>query len=124
MAIEVVTPESSTSTDKGNLLERFATTFLRSQNFDVETQLRVTGSELDLLCRHRVDGRTVYVECKAQRGNLGADVLKSLVGTLEFRGYEEGWLVTTGPLGKDAKGLKDEWEARPQSQRKKLQRLA
>jgi len=120
VAIEVVTPDTSTTTEKGNLLESFAARFLRAQNFEVESQLRVTASELDLLCRHRVDGRTVYVECKAHRGNLGAEVLKSLLGTVEFHGYEEGWLVTTGPLGKDARGFKDEWEQRPPSNRKKL----
>jgi hypothetical protein len=70
----------------------------------VETEVRVTGSELDLICKHQVSMRKVYVECKAQRDTLGAGVLKQLLGTINFQNYDEGWLITTGPLGKDAKG--------------------
>jgi len=31
-----------------------------------------------------------------------------------------GWLITTGPLGKDAEGLRIEWENKPSDEKKKL----
>lgn len=120
MMIEVAVPDGAPAKDKGDLLEGFAREFLLTQSFDVEQQVRVTATELDLLCRHKVNGRTVYVECKAHRETLGADVLKSLLGTITFKGYEEGWLISAGPLGKDAKGFKTEWESRPTVERQKL----
>lgn len=120
MVIEVATPDGSTTTEKGDLLESFAERFVRTQGFEVETKVRVTAAELDLLCKHKVNGRTVYVECKAHRDNIGADVFRNLLGTVTFNHYDEGWLVSTGPLGKDAKGFKDEWERRDVTERRVL----
>src|SRR5690606_24054245 len=36
---------------------------------------------------------------------LSATVLKTLLGELVYHKYDEAWLITTGPLGKDAKGF-------------------
>lgn len=120
MHIEVATSRSQSSKDKGDLLENLAAELLRTQSYNVETEVRRTASELDLLCRHSVSNRQIYVECKAHRENLSANVLKNLLGTVTFSNYEEGWLISTGPLGKDAKGFQVEWEEKPQSQRQKL----
>lgn len=120
MHIEVATSRSQSSKDKGDLLENLAAELLRTQSYDVETEVRRTASELDLLCRHSVSNRQIYVECKAHRENLSANVLKNLLGTVTFADYEEGWLISTGPLGKDAKGFQVEWEEKPQPQRQKL----
>ncbi len=120
MDIQVLTPLEATTKEKGDLLENLASEFLRTQNYHVTQQVRVTASELDLLCRHNVNNREVYVECKAHKDNLSANVLINLLGTITFREYSEGWLVTTGPLGKDAKGFLDEWEKKPSIEREKL----
>jgi hypothetical protein len=120
MVIEVATPDGSSTTEKGDLLESFAEKFVRAQGFEVETKVRVTAAELDLLCKHKVNGRIVYVECKAHRENISSDVFTKLLGTVTFKHYDEGWLVSTGPLGKDAKGFKDDWEGRDSAERKGL----
>lgn len=120
MKIEVAADPSAANKAKGDLLENFTEEFLHTQNYEVVTQLRVTAAELDLLCRHRVNARTVYVECKAHRETLSAEAPKTILGTLEFKGYDEAWLVSAGPLGKDAKGFLHEWEEKPQAQRQKL----
>ena len=73
----------------------------------------MTASELDLMCQHKVNRRQIYVECKAHRSPLAADVLTKLLGTVTHKKYQEGWLISTGPLGKDAKGFQLEWEAKP-----------
>ena len=120
MKIEVTTKPDATPKEKGDLLETLARDLLRSQSFSVTNQVRVTGCELDLLCEHTVSGKTIYVECKAHRDGLSANVLTNLLGTVTLKDYEEGWLISTGPLGKDAKGILVEWEKKAPAQRSKL----
>ena len=118
--IEVATSPGSANKEKGDLLERLAEDLLRIQNYKVTTQLRLTGTELDLLCEHQVSRKTVYVECKAHREPISSNVLTNLLGTLGFKGYQEGWLISTGPLGKDAKGFQHEWEKKRDIESQKL----
>lgn len=121
MLIEVVKPFDAPNTEQGNLLEKLSEEFLKTQGYEVSRQVRVTASELDLLCKHKVSGKEVYVECKAHnRDSLSANVLTNLLGTVELHDYSEGWLVSTGPLGKDAKGFVDQWEKKDRNRREKL----
>jgi Holliday junction resolvase-like predicted endonuclease len=120
MMIEVVAPHGAPGKDKGDLFESFASEFLKTQGFVVVSQVRSTAVELDLLCRHQVNGRQVYVECKAHREPLSATVLRSLLGTVTFKKIQEGWLVSAGPLGKDSKGFVEDWESRPTEERQKM----
>src|SRR6266436_6505922 len=82
MQIEVASTPNTPPKEKGDLLEKFAKDFLRTQNYEVETQVRVTAAELDLLCKHRVNGRTLFDECEAHRDPLSSNELKNLLGTL------------------------------------------
>lgn len=120
MPIEVATPEGTPEKEKGDLLEKLAEEFLITQNFKVATQVRITASELDLLCEHKANKKQVYVECKAHRATLSAKELTNVLGTLTLRDYQEAWLISTGPLGKDAKGFQHDWESKPADQRQKL----
>lgn len=120
MRIEVVANPSAPTKEKGDLLEKLAATLLKAQSYKVKEQLRVTGCELDLLCEHSVSGKKIYVECKAHRASLPADTLTKLLGTVDLKGYCEGWLISTGPLGKDAKGTQEEWEQKPRDTRSRL----
>lgn len=120
MLIEVIRPLDASNTEQGNLLERLSEEFLKTQGYEVSRQVRITASELDLLCKHKVSQKEVYVECKAQKDSLSANVLTNLLGTVELHDYSEGWLVSTGPLGKDAKGFIDEWGKKDRSRREKL----
>ena len=118
--IEVAAPQGAPSKEKGDLLERLAADLLKIQNYEVTNQVRLTGTELDLLCEHQVNRKTVYVECKAHREPISANVLTNLLGTLDFKDYQEGWLISTGPLGKEAKGFQHEWEKKRDGESEKL----
>ena len=119
--IEVAAPSGSPNKkEKGDLLESLAEDLLRIQHYKATKQLRLVGSEIDLLCQHQVNRRTVYVECKAHRNPISADVLIKLLGTIQSQKYQEGWLISTGPLGKDAKGFQHDWENRPDEESQKL----
>ena len=73
MFIEVIKLQDTPNADKGNLLEELAEEFLKTQGYEVSRQVRVIASELDLLCKHKVSGKEVYVECKAHKDSLPAE---------------------------------------------------
>ena len=120
MNIEVATSIDATTKEKGDLLEQLAVDFLKTQGYEIDTEVRIAASELDLLCKHKVNKRIVYVECKAYRETLSANILTQLLGTIDLNNYQEGWLISTGPLGKDAKGFQNVWENKPKNKSQKL----
>lgn len=120
MDIEVAVPQEYTTKQKGDLLEELVADFMKVQGYIVEREVRITASELDLLCKHKVTKKIVYVECKAYRETLSANILNQLLGTVVNNNYQEGWLISTGPLGKDAKGFKSNWEEKPTTESQKL----
>lgn len=120
MKIEVATAPGATTKDKGDLLEHLSKKLLIAQSYEVIEEIRFTAVELDLLCKHVVSGKVIYVECKAHRNNIDANVLKNLAGTLLFKEYDEGWLISTAELGKEAKGFVNEWHDRKTKQDTRL----
>ena len=112
MRIEVAVEPGATTKQKGDLLEDLAKKLLSAQCYDVTTEVRQTAVELDLLCTHQVSGKKIYVECKAHRNNIDANVLKNLAGTLLFKDYDEGWIISTAEFGKEAKGFVKEWQCK------------
>ncbi|MCM1064664.1 MAG: hypothetical protein NC420_09390 [Eubacterium sp.] len=43
-----------------------------------------------------------------------------MMGNVYLKNVDQGWLVSTGALSKDALGIKVEWESRIDSERKKF----
>ncbi len=118
--IEICVKEESSTTEKGHLLEELVANILEIQQFEVVKTIRVTGMEIDILARHKVNHAQILVECKAWESNLPADVISKLLGNVELRNVSAGWLISTGPLSKDAEGIRTEWEKRTDSVRSKL----
>lgn len=119
--IEVAAAPETPTTERGRVLERFARRLLETQHYRVEEEVRLTGTEVDLLAVERATGERVFVECKAHRSTIAAEVLHKILGNVAFRGFSAGWLISTHALGKDAKGMRDEWEQRPPEERRRLQ---
>ncbi|WP_334084649.1 restriction endonuclease [Helicobacter typhlonius] len=97
--------------NRGDLLEKIAKEFLERLDYSVETEVRKTGMELDLLCKANANpSKQIYVECKAYQENnkIQADVIEKIVGIKTIKKYNEVWLIALSELGKDAKGLKEE----------------
>lgn len=118
--IEVCTKESDSTTVKGRLLEKLASKILEVQQYKVVETVRVTGMEIDVLARHKISNSVIFVECKAWDNPLPADVITKLLGNVVFKGANEGWLITTGGLSKDAKGIQEEWESITDDKRRML----
>jgi len=90
-------------------------------NYKCGPAIRITGMEIDITATHKVSNEKVYSECKAHRDPIPADTLTKLLGNITIKEVDQGWLVTTSRLSKDAEGLKDEWETKPADQRRRLQ---
>lgn len=120
MKIEVAVAPGSTTKQKGDLLENVTCKLLAAQQYSITQELRLTAVELDLLCTHKVSGKQIYVECKAQRANIDAGILKHLAGTLFLKDYEEAWIISTAEFGKEAKGFAHEWKQKPKDKANQL----
>ncbi len=114
MLIEVIANNDSPKKNQGDVLENFAAEWLKIYGYSIAKNVRKTASELDLLCNDTVSGKQIYVECKAYNDKtLSANDLIKMFGTIGFHNYKEGWFISTGVFGKDAKGFMDDWEKRP-----------
>jgi hypothetical protein len=120
MKIEVLCQKGDATKIKGDLLESLSKDLLKAQGYSVIEEIRFTGVELDLLCKHKVNQKEIYVECKAQKEKIGAPVLRQLLGTVAGYDYSEGWLVSTSEFGKEAKGFVEMWKKKPIEQSSQL----
>ena len=105
MSIYVAVKEGDTSKNRGDLLENISKKLLEAHDYEVETEVRKTGMELDLLCQNKTNpAKKMYVECKAYNDDsrIQADVVTNLSGRLYIKKYREAWLIATSELGKEA----------------------
>ena len=87
--IEVAAAQDASSTAKGRLLEKFAGRLLETQNFAIAEEVRLTGTEVDLLAVENSTGERVFVECKAHRSTISADVITKLYGNVMLKNFSE-----------------------------------
>lgn len=118
--IEIAVSDGVSTTEQGGLLESLLRDVLAAMQYDAGPAIRVTGTEIDVPATHQVTGSEIYVECKGYRDRVPAEALTKLLGTVTWRKADQGWLVTTAPLTKDAEGLKYEWEQKSPEDRRKL----
>lgn len=113
MKIEVASIVGEASKVKGDLFEKLSKDLLEALGYEVIEEISFVGVELDLLCRHRVNNKEVYVECKAHKDKIRTPVLRQLLGTVTGYDYAEGWLISTSEFGKLAKGFVEMWKEKP-----------
>ena len=120
MKIEVACKKENSNKKKGDLLEQLSKKLLEALGYNVIEEIRIVGAELDLLCKHKVNKKVIYVECKAQRDPISAPVLRQLLGTVTSEDYSEGWLISTSEFTKDAKGFMESWKSKPKEESSRL----
>lgn len=120
MKIEVACTREDGNKQKGDLLEKLAKSLLEAQSYKVIEEIRIVGAELDLLCKHNVSGKEIYVECKAQKDPISAPVIRQLWGTVDCEEYAEGWLISTSDFTKDGKGFIESWKKKPKDKSSRL----
>jgi len=119
-SIEVAVTEGTTNTERGNLLEDLMRDLFDATGHTSGPPIRVTGMEIDVTATQNATNEKIYAECKAHREPIPADALTKLLGSVDFRKVDQGWLVTTSKLSKDAEGWKEDWEERPSEERRRL----
>jgi len=123
--IETTAIDKASITEKETLLKELVKKFLRAQGCKVTKHIRITSTKIDLLCRHRTNRKTIYIECRALRKQISIKTFTSLLGTIVFKNFMEGWLLSTESFGeslrKDAKEFQAKWEVRPFQKQHRLQ---
>jgi hypothetical protein len=114
-SIEVSVTEGTTNTERGNLLVELIRNVFDATNHTSGPPIRVTGMEIDTTATHNVTNEKIYAECKAYREPIPADTISKLLGNVFLKNVDQGWLVTTSKLYRDAERLKEkeEWEKKP-----------
>jgi hypothetical protein len=95
--IEVAATSDMSTTDRGRILERFARRFLETQNYKVTEEVRLTATEVDLLCTETTTGERTFVECKAHRQTIPAEVQPCVSGLCGV------WTNTTGQVSRSTR---------------------
>ena len=111
-------PSDWTNDDKGNFYEEFIVEILRPMRLSAERRLRVTGMELDILAKGDDQPLKILIECKAHRDPISADIITKLMGNVQLRKADQGWLFTTSDLTKDGRGLWEEIQNDPEHARR------
>ena len=119
--IEVAVTGGTSTTERSKLLEDLMHDVFDATGYTSGPAIRVTGMEIDVTATHKVTNEEVYAECKAYREPIPADALAKLLGNVIQRRVNQGWLVSTSRLSKDAEGWKTDWENRPPEERRILQ---
>jgi hypothetical protein len=120
--VEVTVKEGDSSTQRGTLLESLAKRVMAALQYNhVQTNVRVTGCELDIIATEQQTDARVSIECKAYRDRtISADVLTKMLGNMFVHDYTSTWLITTARLGKDAAGLVESFRSKSVEQRQRL----
>jgi len=109
--IEIAVHKDDTTKQKGDLLENLAKKLLEAQHYEVEEEIRKTGVELDLYCKHKANpSKRIYIECKAKNKKIDSNIIYNLIGKKTQKKLTEAWLISTSDFGKEAKGVVDEMQ--------------
>ena len=81
LSIEIIADPKDSSEAKGKFFEQVMRQVFETQRYEVIQNLRFTGSEIDLLAKHKDKNETIYIECKArQKENLSSTDVKNKGG--------------------------------------------
>lgn len=118
--IEIAVPSDAANDQIGLLLENFFSAFLKTQHYHLIDRVRFTGMEIDLLATHKDTGEKIFIECKAEKSPVNSNQIKTLLGAVQIRNAAAGWLISTSTIGKEAKGIIEDWQQKPTDERRRL----
>jgi len=110
-SLKIIIPKSFSNDEKGNFFETFTGTLLSKIRYGVTSRIRFTGMEIDLIAEHKDTHEKCYVECKFQTDPIGAGVVTDLIGKAIVKRIDTIFLFSMSELGKEAKGLVEEYTA-------------
>jgi len=104
--IQIHTAPSASAKEKGDFFEELLRQIMEAQRYRVTQQIRFTGTEIDLLCKHmdRPDD-TALVECKARANIISEDIKTFVFDVLISKRAEYGFFVHTSEILHEAAGI-------------------
>lgn len=102
----VYTNSKDTNKQKGSYFEQLSSILLTSQRYIVDTNIALTGMEIDIIAKHKELGYTAYVECKFKPSSaIQGKVISQIIGQAHIHNAEYALLFAASELTQDAKGL-------------------
>lgn len=95
---------------KGTFFEQLVRKIFETQRYDIQQNIVFTGTEIDLIAKHKDRHETIYIECKA-REKLEANDIKAFVFNVEHSDYSQaekckyGYFLSTTEFQHHVAGL-------------------
>lgn len=110
IAFKVIVPKNWSNDTKGKFWEDIIAELFQQQRWETTQRISFTGSEIDVLAEKKGTFEKAYIECKFNTSKIQSEVIDKLIGKAYRRGINRVFLVCTGDLGSDAKGVRRELE--------------
>lgn len=105
----VVVPDDWDNNRRGEHYELLMGRLLGRLRYQVVERVRFTAMEIHLLLKHHDFHIQAFAECKFQQDPISAGILTDLLGKALVKGCSKAILFTSSRLGKEAKGLEQEY---------------
>jgi hypothetical protein len=105
--IKIIPNENEDKDKKGLFFEKLVSEIFCTQRYEIIERVNFTGSEIDIICKHKDKDEEIFVECKA-RDTLSANDLKKFIFDVQFRNTNFGYFLYTNTFQHQAAGLIEE----------------
>src|SRR5262245_22516453 len=121
LTIEIIPNPIYTSDEKGKFFEDLLRRVFETQRFDIVSNVRFTGMEIDLHAKHRDREETAYIECKARKkGNLSSNDIHTFESKVRLKKFNYGYFLSTDEYSRDVAGVIKEYESDAEGRYKHL----
>ena len=105
--IKIILDNTSSNKAQGNCFEELIRNVIETQRFEVVSNVRFTGMEIDLLAKHKDRNETAYIECKAKE-KVSSIEIRTFCFNTQHRRAKIGYFISTQEYQADAAGLIEE----------------
>jgi hypothetical protein len=105
--IKVVVEDGQPPKKQGEVLEKLVKWVLQTHQYEVKENLHFTGSEIDLVAKHKHRTELLYVECKAKEKVTSMEI-KNFIFNHIYRKADYGYFVRTQEMELQAGALIEE----------------
>ena len=106
----ILDPEISDS-KKGDFFEDLVRRILETQRYDITQRVNFTGTEIDLIAKHKDRSEKAYIECKA-REKLTSNHIKLFAFNVEYFKANYGYFISTTEFEHQVAGLIEEMKGK------------
>jgi Holliday junction resolvase-like predicted endonuclease len=97
-AVEIIQMPGKRKNENGKFFEDFIRRIIETEGYHITQNLRFTGTEIDLMGKHKTRSESVYVECKAKQDVNSGEIKSFLFSVLTDKKADHGYFVHTNEL--------------------------